>query len=372
MRKINKLDVLRLVLVLALVAGTGLAFGSVGRFTPTHKITEAVYCGSCHPEQVAELNATTHLLHFAGAVSDAYVASHTGAQPLPRAQAISGGCTMCHNYWENMKWWGVANAAIVPYETDNPLPVTDIYGNVVSPYGLASTQDWVLNLTFTTDSLASIPWQPGLDVYQYSKSGTNYSRVDYLWSALSSLSPGPVSVQYINASTGAVSGCGTAEKGLCHIAEDAVGMAAGGSGAFAKQEFPDSNVSYHGAGVFYTHEMAFTTAQYAAKPVKLCGACHVFKLPPMMWGGEPWAGAGIKSYSAAGALGGNVEALPSGDPFGFTPNYDQSGFISLMRGAKQLSVQYKTPDWAHANVPCLRCHAHAGVNGETVSNNKFQ
>ena len=350
---------LKAMVAIAVIASILFIAPAIGRFVPTHRIVEPVFCGSCHPEQVVELNATTHLPHFSGAVADVAIAN---GYKIPAAEAISGGCMMCHNYWENMKWFGITNAAISLLETDNPAPIKDIYGNVVSPYGLASTQDWMFNMSETIE-----PWQPGLDVYAYTDAGgVNHSRIDYVWSALSALSPGPVAVTRINVSTQAITSCGTAEKGLCHIAEAAVGLSAAGK----KQEFPDINQTAHGAGVFFTHEMAYTTAQYAAKPVKLCGACHVFKLPPMKWGGEPWYGDDVKALSNTNPSGAVPNQLPFvGDPFGFTPNYKMTGELKFVRSSETYDVLYRTPDWAHANVPCLRCHAHAGINGESVSSN---
>jgi len=403
MRKINKMDVLRLVLVLALVAGIGLAFGAVGRFVPTHKIVQPVYCGSCHPEQVAELSATTHLGKFAEEVEGFSASAGLSDMALSNARVISGGCVMCHNFWENMKWYGVRNFALTQYDADSPsladfnLPEpTDIYGNAVSPYGLGSTAQYVMNATTmnlssvagtaTNSTLTVEPWQPGLDVYKYSDAKGNHSRLDYVWSALSAKSPGPIGFARVNATTGASSSCagGTVEHGMCHLAASAVVL------AFADKknevmDYPNDNNSNtgftgtsnsrSGKGIFFTHEMAFTTAQYAAKPVKICGACHIMKLPPMQWGGEPWATAQINAVSEGVALE---------DPFGFAPTYNdlvgdagedmnveaQTRYASG-RAANTLSlpVAFRTPDWAHANVPCIRCHVHAGINGDTVSDN---
>lgn len=430
MRKINRMDIIRMMLVLTLVAGAGLALGAVGRFTPTHKIVEAVNCISCHPEEAAELTATTHLQHFAAEVDAKFEAVNGGFQ-MDDAEAITGGCTMCHNYWDNMKWFGVNYEDISLIEHDNPdllydcEPATgtasggkipqyigcdgrvdtpkDIYGNTVSNYGLGSTNAWLLKIGEVE------PWMPGIDTYAFTHAGPdgipvtlddqNWKRIDYVWSALSALSPGPVAFQevdpgvdtiYGTADDTIIAGCGTAEKGLCHIAKEAVGLAAAAKkGEFSEleQAGPDGMLgtaddtdlyNNHGAGVFFQHEMAYTTAQYAAKPVKLCGACHVFKLPPMVWGGEAWASMDIKSASIIAA--GGVEGAPAftdatnlySDPFGFRPAYDLTGEYhgKYTRANEYFDIRYKTPDWAHQNVPCIRCHSHAGVTGETVSSNK--
>lgn len=424
MRKINKMDVARLVLVLALVAGIGLAFGSVGRFIPTHKIVQPVFCGSCHPEQVQELSATTHLGKFTEEVSSwtknyngnasQGATSATKESAYPNARAISGGCVMCHNYWENFKWYGVRNFDLQAYDSDIPdigtLPTpTDIYGNPVSPYGLGSTKQYYMNVSEIKQAqpgavaLTAEPWKAGLDTYRYTDPQGTHTRLDYVWSRISAVSPGPVGFVKINASTGALSSCGggTVEHGLCHIAASAVALAFTDQ-KYEVSDYPNnftggnittpfgtvssaSNFAGKGQkGIFFTHEMAFTTAQYAAKPVKICGACHVLKLPPMQWGGEPWAISDIKVATTAGGTSDNMKAAIAGndDPFGFRPTYNGlTGFagdgMQIEKNTKEargqaeeladFPVAFRTPDWAHANVPCIRCHAHAGINGDTVS-----
>jgi hypothetical protein len=401
MRKINRQDVLKLVLVLALVAGIGFAMGSIGRFVPTHKIVQPVYCGSCHPEQVEELNETTHLGDFAERIERAVEETNPTLEKSA-AEYVSGGCQMCHNYWDNFKWFGLKNVAVDVVEGDVPAlgmiqsegNPTDIYGNAVSPYGLGSTKSYVMNVTGRRYDSATYPsnwnsivvaWPAGLDVYQYTYGNTTYSRLDYVWSRLSALSPGPVGFRVLNGTNpagAALAGCGTAEKGLCHAATDAVALSMLG----AKREFPEfpnlatngSNgtvsginpqnmTTLTGSGVFFQHEMAFTTAQYAAKPVKICGSCHVFKLPPMRWGGEPWAVKDVWDYS-----NGNY---PNSDPFGFRPTYnDLTGEANVESHVgtqtKEFNVMFRTPDWAHSNVPCIRCHVHAGINNKLVSGNE--
>ena len=406
MRKINKMDVVRLVLVLMLVAGIGLAFGAVGRFVPTHKIVQPVYCGSCHPEQVQELSTTTHLGKFADEVSSLINGEDSAVYPpefkatiTTNARTISAGCTLCHNFWENMKWFGVKNFDIQEVQVDNPEAVIDIYGNVVSPYGLASTTGYVWNVTAIDTTRASRlyvkGWDRGIDDYQYTDPTGTYTRLDYVWSRLSAVSPGPAiyAGTYFRAGEGVVYrvGCaiGNTEHGLCHIAAGAAARAAlggkydltdvtigGGDGdnglLFNRTVAVPGDLS----GTFYTHEMAFTTAQYAAKPVKLCGACHVFKLPPMMWGGEPWAINDIRfADDSVGEVAGT--GINYGGPFDFRPTYndlvglagDKMPFEGGLAEANAVSapVAFRTADWAHANVPCIRCHAHAGVNGDTVT-----
>lgn len=374
---------LKALVAIAVIAAILFAAPSIGRFVPTHKIVQPVYCGSCHPEQVEELNETTHLAGFALDIEEAIEAR---GETIEAARAISGGCTMCHNYWDNFKWWGVKNFAVDTVEIDDPsitetgiqMP-TDIYGNAVSPYGLGSTESYVMNISITRNASlwyeATEPWTAGLDVYQFTDAGGKHTRLDYVWSKLSSLSPGPVGVRYVGAA-GFAKSCGTAEKGLCHSAVDAVAL----SSLDKKKEFPEwpnaSNKTFTGAGTFFQHEMAFTTAQYAAKPVKICGACHVFKLPPMKWGGEPWAIDDVYTFSQNYAAAGGHQAAPGSldptDPFGFRPTYnDLTGEASVFDDhGKWFDVKFRTPDWAHANVPCIRCHVHAGINEKLVSANE--
>jgi hypothetical protein len=228
--------------------------------------------------------------------------------------------------------------------------------------------------------MITIPWMAGLDTYQYTdKTGTTYSRIDYVWSKLSSLSPGPVGfLEYNTKPGGQATSCGkgSAEHGLCHIAMDGVALSFQDKKAQLQQFPANSSINQTpgtfagtsaGLGTFFEHEMAFTTAQYAAKPVKLCGACHVFKLPPMRWGGEPWAISDI-NFAENPANNGSI----NNDPFGFRPSYnDLIGTTTVLsHGHANNQVAFRTPDWAHANVPCIRCHVHAGVNGDTVTDNQ--
>lgn len=428
MRKLDRMDVIRIMFVLTLLAGIGLAMGSVGRFIPTHKIVEPVYCGSCHPEQVEELNETTHLADFAERIERNIENTRPDIE-VSAARYISGGCQMCHNYWDNFKWFGLKNVTVDIVESDNPSlgriqsegEPTDIYGNAVSPYGLASTNSYIMNVTgrqyksglYPDDpggvypgegtvawNQIVLPWPAGLDVYKFNTTdGSTYYRLDWVWSKLSSLSPGPVGFQVVNVSQDKVLGsCGTAEKGMCHAAADAVSLSFLGY----KREFPEypnnatggealgfppgykNLTTLSGSGTFFQHEMAFTTAQYAAKQVKICGACHVFKLPPMRWGGEPWAVKDVWDFANKDNPG---YYLPppapdyvNDDPFGFRPTYndltgdaDVDTHVSTRVGQvthtyeKEFKVRFRTPDWAHANIVCIRCHVHAGINDKTVA-----
>ena len=386
----NKLRIgLKAMVAVAIISAVFLVAPTIGRFTPTHFIIQDVYCGSCHPEQVSELGSSgAHLAHFASQVNSTYTTLTNGTSSLSAAMAITDGCTMCHNYWDNMEWFGVNNFNLSPVMFTNPAPITDIYGNAISPYGLSSTTGFVFSIGGPKNSanagLANTgvePWDAGLGVYQYTNAtGVTKTRVDYIWSALSAISPGPAFFNSTGGNASAQGGCGTAEKGLCHIAQNSVAIAEFG----ARPEFPNNGsngtapIKTSGSGVFFRHEMAFTTAQYAAKPVKLCGACHVFKLPPMVWGGEPWSAKVVQLASLNNGTildnGRLPQTMPNGDPgdpFGFTPLYPVAGSINISyTGHNQtFNIAYKAPDWAHANVPCIRCHTHAGVNGVGVSDN---
>ncbi len=372
MRKICRTDVIKIMLVLALVAGTGLAVASVGRFEPTHMITKEVYCGSCHPEEVQELNTTTHLNNFASDIST--MAQNSGVN-LSSAQTVSDACEMCHSFWDNFPNIGVSNFSVNQSQR-NVLLLTDIYGNTVSPSGLATTYAYNITITAASGSggtggfgapndnnyIVATPWQAGIGTYEYTNAttGTTYDRLDYVWSNLSSISPMPATYRFVDPTNPTdIAGCDSAEKGMCHIAKSAIVQAELG-------HLPE-------ASTLFRHEMAYTTDQYAAKPVKICGACHVDKLPPMTWGGEPWSQGVIQAASAnngsAPLLGANNNPY---DPFGFQPAYDSTGFANVNDptiSPANMAVTYKTPDWAHANVPCIRCHEHAGINGATVSSN---
>lgn len=414
-------------IAIMLIGAIMFAAPSVGRFIPTHKIVQPVYCGSCHPEQVQELSATTHLGKFTEeVVSFTEMYSGNSSQGATKAvkpdaysnaRAISGGCVMCHNYWENFKWYGVVNFDMGVYDNGDLIqpPPTDIYGNPVSPYGLGSTKQYYMKVSELkgtapgASGLSTEPWKAGLDVYQYVDiNGSRHSRLDYVWSRLSAVSPGPVTWGRVNTTTGAASGCGggTVEHGMCHMAASSVALAyvdqkyevsdypnlitgSGGNITTPLNATQTTNLGKamgrSGKGIFFTHEMAFTTAQYAAKPVKICGACHVMKLPPMQWGGEPWSISDMKVATAAGGSSDNMKAAIAGndDPFGFRPDYNGlTAFAGENMNVEALTretggnapntadfpVAFRTADWAHANVPCVRCHVHAGINGETVSN----
>lgn len=116
MKKVNRTNILKILLVLTLVAGVGASVAAIGRFTPTHAISEPVYCGACHPDQVVELNATTHLPHFASAIyeqAEARLAGNAEAE-MTKAEAVSGGCMMCHNTWDNREKFYVTGYSLTP------------------------------------------------------------------------------------------------------------------------------------------------------------------------------------------------------------------------------------------------------------------
>lgn len=396
MRKINRTDVLKLVLVLAFVAAIGTSVGAIGRFTPTHAIVEPVFCGSCHPDQIRELNATTHLPHFAGAIieeAEAIEAGGTGV--VTQAEAVSGACMMCHNTWANRdkivvngynllsdidtgfgvqtkltfngngvgfnprQSGGTSNAKtataydVAVTSTTQKIrlgsSVSAITATVQDPgsSGLAAgtklnaTVDYNLNGSVGIDLLNStnVSVLNGTGalkiVYTVSGEAKTYKEV---WGALSALSPQPGAFwdDSAKASTDTAS-CGNPEKGLCHIVEVAVGKS-------TKNQMQENNLgsggssSGSGNGIYFQHEMAYTSAEYAAKQVKLCGVCHVNKLPPMTPEGEP-----IRQEIGAEAV------------------YRYSHSAVLINTTNDTII---SPDWAHRQVQCIRCHSHAGIGGE--------
>jgi hypothetical protein len=74
--------------------------------------TKDVYCGSCHPEEVQELNATTHLIFFAMYINRYALAASGNNTTVTAAESISDGCEMCHSYWDNLPEYSVANLSI--------------------------------------------------------------------------------------------------------------------------------------------------------------------------------------------------------------------------------------------------------------------
>lgn len=165
MRKINRQDVVRVFFVLVLVAGIALASNSVGRFSPSHKIVQPVYCAACHPEQFEEIAETTHLESFAGNVMRAKSAYGIGEDKLSNRTAISIGCTMCHNTWDNREEMGLGdfyvkkdpdtglilakNAEIIPWAYG----ITDA-NKTYTPSESSRKGNITITLTNETDSVA--------------------------------------------------------------------------------------------------------------------------------------------------------------------------------------------------------------------------
>lgn len=309
-KKTLAVAIVGLILLVALISA---ATASIGRFTPTHAIVEPVYCGACHPEQVEELTATTHLLHFANAVGE--IAEENGAT-ITMAQAISGGCQMCHNAWDNRELFGVANYT---YDPDN----FSAKWESVDTGGVENTVFYWTN-----------------DSNEYTEDGATYTRLDRIWGDLSSTSPNPqIAFKLFNGSntSQSLASCGTVEKGMCHSVESAVGMSEAG----LKRESPAGS----GNTNYYTHEMSYTTADYVGKQVKYCAVCHINKLPPMYDNG-----------TAMPATGGELSIIYS------SHSVDH-----------QFNATWQSNEFAHKNVQCIRCHSHAGINniGTGVSSNEY-
>jgi hypothetical protein len=392
--KYTKSTIAKILILFAILAGIGFASANIGRFTPTHAIVEPVYCGACHPDQIVELNATTHLPHFAGAIiEEAEAIEAGGAKTVTQAEAISGGCMMCHNTWNNrdkiiLNGYSVTTAnTVAGVQTKlsyndigfNPDPIK---GKAATQYDVAVTSasqvirlgsnvsgikvfvqdpgasgltagvqlvltsDYTVNITGVTLSgagnasiLNTTPSSAALKITYTVNNGavTTYKGA---WAELSALSPQAGAFyndQGTDPATGTAS-CGNPEKGLCHAVEISVGKN-------TKNQMQENNLGANGAssgsgnGIYFQHDMAYTSAEYAAKQVKLCGVCHVNKLPPMTADGEP-----IRQDVTGAAV------------------IRSSHGTEIINTTSGLTIT--SPDWAHRQVQCIRCHSHAGIGGE--------
>jgi hypothetical protein len=374
-----------IIILFAVLAGIGFAAAQIGRFTPTHAIVEPVYCGACHPDQIVELNATTHLPHFSGAVIDESnaIAAGNPAAKTTQAEAISGGCMMCHNTWDNRGKIFLTNFSLtdlgnnnsqISYNDINVNPTnsgvkynvaitsttqfTRLGGNVsgikvvvqdpgtsilVAGAVLGTPADYTANTTgvlFVAGANTTALNGTGSVKITYKTGGNTVSYKD-AWGMLSALSPKPG--YFLDDQTGAAS-CGNPEKALCHAVEITVGKN-------QQNQLQENTAGANGTqlgsgnGIYFQHDMSYTSAQYAAKQVKLCAVCHVDKLPPMDADGNPLpqvqAGVGVLRLS--------------------------HGVASIdTTGANATIVT--SPDWAHRQVQCIRCHSHAGIGSGVQSN----
>ncbi len=378
--KLNKTNLAKMFILFAVLAGMGYASASIGRFTPTHAIVEPVYCGSCHPDQVVELNATTHLPHFAGAIyEEAEAINAGGSAEITQAEAVAGACMMCHNTWNNREKMFVNGYQISTENNQTRLQYNDIVttnattgtmydvavpnasklpafkrlgGNVISiiatvqdpgTSGLAAgtnlTDEVSVNSTGVTlqagtnTSLLTEDTGKGAVKITYKVLNGSVVNLKTVWGDLSARSPTPG--YFFNDQTGSAS-CGNPEKGFCHAIEISVGknmmnqLPENTAGAGGKQQGS-------GNGIYFQHEMAYTSAEYAAKQVKLCGVCHVNKLPPMDADGNP-----------------------------IRLDLSTQKVIRDSHGTRILDTEITaiSSDWAHKQVQCIRCHGHAGIGGE--------
>ncbi|MCL7411831.1 MAG: cytochrome c family protein [Methanosarcinaceae archaeon] len=352
-RNVN-IKIAKILVVFLVIGSIGLASAAIGRFTPTHAIVEPVYCGACHPDQTAELAATTHLAHFAGAVIEA---AEEGGAEITQAQAISGGCVMCHNTWANSEKIFVSgynfttlpdgeskitmNAIVMKEKASSVVYIepeagfarlgTNITG--VSADKLLYGTDYTTNetgITLITGANLSAINDSG-DLVKVSFKLLDNPTVTFkdVWGDLSGNSPNG---GYLQDDISGKPSCGNPEKALCHVTELATGMAAVGGmseGLNAKAR----------SGTFFQHEMGYTSAEYAAKQVKLCGVCHVNKLPPMTSDGEP-----IRQDIAE-------------DTVIIRNSHGGGELINTTNGA----ITMISSDFAHKGVQCIRCHSHAGI-----------
>lgn len=279
-----KRPILLLVSVMLIVGMAGVGAAAMpGRYVETHAIDRPTYCGACHPAQVEELSKTTHLEYFANDVSEYYeegAEDYKGSgENMSMAEAVSGGCMMCHSGW--------ANRENIHFK--NP------------------------NINDSTASYDAI-------VISSSDPGANYTSYGQVWENLSAL----------NGEDPMTPSCGgSAEHGMtCHAQSLAVAEAANGS---------LTEGHGHDRMSFFKHDMGSTRASGSnMKQVKMCGNCHFAKLPPTMADGTP-----------------NKAALENNTDEFFHYNYGGDNLDG--------NVTYTENSWAHSNVQCIDCHAHAGA-----------
>ena len=98
-------------------------------------------------------------------------------------------------------------------------------------------------------------------------------------------------------------------------------------------EIPDTDNS---ATVFYSHSMMSPRLTGTnRKQITMCGACHYGKLPPSHATGVPKDREGNLTWT-------------------YSRNETQT-----------LTAEYPLPNWAHSNVQCIDCHAHASEINES-------
>ncbi len=282
--------VLAACLLILLLASFGMA--APGRYVPSHVNQEAVYCGSCHPSQVVELNQTSHLSYFTAEVNESYY-NETG-EHLSSAESVSASCMLCHNYWNRRNRLYAENFSMTVAESDQN---TTVYN---ASYDRIVPTSEVPNATLQTTYVST--------------GDSNYTRMDQVWEDISNVSPSRVQTK----------SCGVAERGLtCHAAVKGYSLAKAESMA----EIPEAGGD---SAVFYRHSMMSPRETGTnRKQIQMCGACHVGKLPPS-----------------------HASGVPKDREGNFTWTYS-------MNETQTLSASYPEPNWAHSNVQCIDCHAHA-------------
>lgn len=329
------------------------AEANIGRFTPTHNIVEPVYCGSCHPDQVRELNETTHLAFFSGELYSIAQKALTGTDiRFTDEQAISGACMMCHNTWNNrdniyIAGYKMSNQADgsyqliyndMTYSRDGTVTMYDVPVNGINtvrlgtkvtvlkvlvqkgpaslPPGsvLNAPADYILNGTTGIDLVRSannnIQILKNLDglikiIYKVVDPTTSTVTYKQMWGDLSAISP---STGYVYNDIKGENTCTNLEKGSCHVISSAIAY------ALAAEKINGQNNGPDGKSILFQHNMAYTSADYQARQVKMCGVCHTQKLPPMTSEGEP--------------------------------------------------IRVSASDWVHASEQCVKCHSHAGIEND--------
>lgn len=262
--------------ILLIAAISSLAIASSAEIAD--KSIEPVNCISCHEAQAAELNTGVHLKRFTSELAET---ARLHGYSMREEEALSAACLMCHSYWDSYKQFGVTNFKAVDGKS----------------------------YSFRFDSV--VPWDSSAPYWE--NKNASYTRLDLVFENLSALSPNPGSLD-----TSKHESCGIADKGMCHIAAEAVVQWAA-----------------RNSSIFYSHDITYTSMQYSVRSVKLCASCHVNKLPPMDREGKP------------------VEKKQH-----FYWEYDANG-DGVIAASEKHSIQYRTPGWAHQNVPCMKCHGAA-------------
>ena len=313
-----KRPILLLISVMLIVGMAGVGAAAMpGRYVPTHKITQPVYCGSCHTAQTAELNQTTHLTHFAGGVQETY--NQNNADNLSSAAAVSAGCQMCHNNWDTREQLYLVNYTMSDDGTGHYTATWDQINSsqqIANEVGEFDASNKTVYADIDNDSVEE-----------------ELTRMDAVWANLTEAEK-PVK-------DGHGYSCGDAVDGLtCHASEEMAVMSAEGH----LGEIPGEGG--HSSSVMFSHNMGSPRMDGSNfKQVKMCAACH---------------------YNFIPATAANGTALNDQETFQYWTDNNHNGAVD--QGESHI-VKYADNDFAHSNVQCVDCHSHAsaGSGGQVTS-----